>query len=277
MRWAAFAGAVLASPVAAETPLVAFLGGHGCTIGAQSADAARGAGFTSDAILALAEGALADGQAARHGDYVVLDAGLCTIRLPQITAAYTVDTPEIRAASPFVRNVYGLGGTEAVDEGCFLGGGSDLFRSLQGGDPKAGFEAYIAFVGAGIVSGDLRFYEISPLKTPFGFQIMTGETCSTVAAFDDIARSHRFIEDGFAEYVRFVGEHTVCGEDLTFQATQFIAQMQGLDFEKDLLDQPRINAWLGFEFDFITRAAGWYEGMTDIDRGVPRPPLCHVP
>ncbi|WP_375281764.1 hypothetical protein [Pseudooctadecabacter sp.] len=277
MRWAVLAGLVAAQPAWADEGLTDFLGGQGCTIGAESSAAARDAGFTSAQILALAEAALASGNAARHGNYVVLDADICTIGLPQIPSRYTVDTPDIRAASPYIREVYDLGGTETVDEGCFLGGGSDLFRSLEGGDPKAGFEAYMAFIGSGLIAGDLRFYEISPLKTPAGFQIMTGEACAAVANADDIARSHAFIDSGFADYVRFVGANTPCGENVTFQATQYIAQMQGFDFDRDLLDQPRINAWLALEFDFITRAAGWYEGMTDTDRGAPRPPLCHVP
>ena len=276
MRWAVLACLAAAQPAWADDGLTEFLGGQGCTIGGESSAAARDAGYTSAQILELAEAALAAGDAARHGNYVVLDGDICTIRLPQIPSRYSTDTPKIRAVAPFVREVYDLGGTETVDEGCFLGGGSDLFRSLEGGDPKAGFEAYIAFIGSGLTSGDLRFYEISPLKTPVGFQIMTGEACTQGANYDDINRSHDFIDSGFADYVRFVGANTPCGEDVTAGATQFAAQMQGFDFDRDLLDQPRINAWLAFEFDFITRAAGWYEGMTDTDRGTPRPPLCHV-
>ncbi len=36
------------------------------------------------------------------------------------------------------------------------------------------------------------------------------------------------------------------------------------------------NAWLLFEFQVIAMGAGWYEGMTFIERGTPRPPLCGV-
>jgi len=243
------------------------LGGHGCTLSPESVEAIVATGTPRDALLGMTETAMNQGMARQMGGFVVFERPVCTIRLPQISSRYSVDHPEIRAAAPFTRDVYDLGGVETVDEGCFIADASEVFRRLEGGDPRAGFEAFMAFMGAGLIAGDVRFYEISPLKSPVGFQILTGPRCGDVANADDIARSHDFIESHFADFVRFVGDNTPCGEAITPMAGGFTADLQGFDMAVDLLDQPQINAWLWFEMMLVTMAAGWHDGLSDTDRG----------
>jgi hypothetical protein len=151
-----------------------------------------------------------------------------------------------------------------------------LFRTLNNGDVQAANDDYMAFLGANIMSGNVRFYSPSPLSTPLGFQITTGD-CARAPNIDVINASYEFIEAGFADYVRFAGANTVCGDPVTHNASRFTAQMQGFDVNEGAPEnREQINAWLWLEFDLITKAAGWYEGMSVEHRGTPRPPLCHV-
>ena len=252
---------------AVRAQFLSFLGGHGCTLSPDSVDEAVAAGTARETIRDLTEAALQVGEAKEQGAYIVFDDDVCQVRLPDIVSKYTVDDPEIRAGSPYVQN--------EIAEGCFVEDAFTLFAELEEFDPRAGFEAFITFVGAGIISGDVRFYGTSPQSTPQGFQIVTGPDCYMAPNIEQINDSHSFIADGFADYVRLVGRATECGDPVSQEAGLFAADLQGFDHSVDVEDQPPVNAWLDFEFLFITMAAGWHEGMTDVDRGTPRPPLCH--
>lgn len=271
-----------ANPALADNPLMAFFERHGCTIGPESREAAIAEGFAHAAVDALAETALAAGDARRQRDWIVLDRSICTIRLPEITSDVSADSPEIRAIAPYRRDAFEIGGEEIVNEGCFLDDPFDLFTMLEGGDRDEGNAAYIAFVAAGIISGDVRFYAPSPLSTPAGFQLTQG-ACARAPGMEAINRSHSFIASGFGDYVRALGELEVCNGGSNFNASAFTAEMQGVDplTMRGLNPQPApeaqepINAWLFFEFDLITMAAGWHAGFSATNRGAPRPPLCH--
>jgi hypothetical protein len=261
--------ALTATPAVADPGLIDFLGGQGCTIGTDSRAAALAAGFDAAAMDALVAGTLADGRASQQGAYVVLNEATCTIRLPDITSAYTVTSPEVRAMT----SANGALG----EPGCFLSDGPTAFAALHGGDVDAGFADYIAFVGAGLISGDLRFHAPSPLATPAGFQVLTGD-CSQVPNIDAIRRSHAFLASRFGDYIRAVGAEIPCNAaGFGGGALDLPARMQGADPALPLEDQPEINAWLWFEYEMIAMAAGWHEGMTGTEKGTPRPPLCHYP
>lgn len=260
---------------AQRAEFLSFLGGHGCTLSPASVDGAEAAGTPREAIREFTAAALETGDATEQGAYIVFTPSVCQIRLPDIVSKYSVDHPVIRANSPYIRETIEGDGETIVEEGCFLADATLVFAELEDFDPRAGFDAFLAFMAAGLMSGDVRFYETSPLRTPYGFQLTAGEGCDQAPNIERINASHSFLTEGFADYVRFVGRATECGDPITLEAGLFAANLQGYDHSLEAEDQQNINAWLDFEFLFITMAAGWHEGMTDVDRGTPRPPLCH--
>lgn len=274
MRGAVFLLAcLLAGPaVADDAALLDFMGGQGCTFGTDSRAAAVAAGFDESLIDALVDDSLTDGTAVRQRAYVVLGEDICTIRLPDIQSAYTVASPEILAI------------TSAIDAyadqdvaGCFIEDAAVAFDALRGGAQGAGFDDFISFVGAGLISGEVRFYSPDILQTPISFQVTTG-ACADVPNIDAIRRSHVFVASGFGDYIRLLGSESSCdGVDSGFAAFEFPARLQGIDPNAPPENRPEINAWLFFEYDMIAFAAGWYEGMTGTEKGAPRPPLCYYP
>lgn len=269
---AGFVALAIAGPATAETPsdFMTFLGGHGCTLGSDSRAAAVASGFEPTFIDAITDAALENETAQQQGAYVVFDAQICEIRLPLIESAYDVESPEVRAITSEI-----VPDQEHGAPGCYLEDAPTMFDTLAGGERGGGFDAYIAFVGAGLVSGDLRFYETSPLRAPVSFQSVTG-ACTGVANIDAIRRSHDVLQAGFGDYIRAVGAENSCdqGAGGTLRM-RLSAEQQGYDASIEVEDQPEFNAWLWFEYDLIAMAAGWHEGMTGTERGTPRPPLCH--
>lgn len=276
MRAALALSLLLATPASANPELLDFMGGQGCTFGADRGAVARATGLSIDTINGFIARSLDDGTAVQERDYVVLGEEVCTIRLPAIESGYSVASPEIVALTSPI-DAYAADG----DPGCFLIDPLSAFDAMNGGSRGAGFADYIAFVGAGLVSGDVRFYSPSALRTPFGFQSVTGP-CAAVPDFEVINRSHAALTTGFGGYIRALGAETLCegdqSGDLPYDNSvmaRYTAEIQGADPSDKAKDQPRINAWLWFEYELIAMAAGWHEGMTGTDRGRPRPPLCH--
>jgi hypothetical protein len=130
LRWELVLLAFLSAPVAHadNSELLAFMGGQGCTIGADSRAAADRAGFGADQIDALVGTAVANGKAVQQGRYVVLGEDICTIRLPDIKSIYTVASPEIVAITSAI-DAYAADG----ERGCFLGDAPLVFDGLHGG------------------------------------------------------------------------------------------------------------------------------------------------
>ncbi|MFZ1340926.1 MAG: hypothetical protein WAS26_17940 [Paracoccaceae bacterium] len=273
MRRAVLLAFVLAARPALgdEAALIAFMGGQGCTIGADSRTAAAAAGHDAAAVDALAAAALADGRGKQEGAYVVLNEATCTIRLPDITSPYTVNSPEIVAITSAI-DAYAPEG----EPGCFIENLVDDFAALNGGDLDAGLRDFLAFTASGIIAGDLRFYSPSPLRTPISWQVVTG-ACAELQDIDAIRRSHAFIASGFGSYIRLLASETACPDGWNPRTMRFAAEIQGTDPAIPTEDQPEINAWLGFEYDLIAFAAGWHEDLTATSPGTPRPPLCHYP
>lgn len=269
--------AIAAGPAAADEALLGYMGGQGCTFGVDSMVGAVAAGFDAEEIDLLISNMLNTGQASQQGIWVVLDKTACTIRLPDIQSELTVESPEIQAIAPYIREEYDLGDGPVVDEGCFMEDAFTMFEALSGGDPDRANADYLRFLGASMIAGEARFYSTSPLSTPRGLQVMTGE-CARAPNVATIQASQAVLANKFGDFVRQVGPRTPCGEDLTYEAARIVAQLQGVDvMADDLSDEDLFNAWLYFEWTIISMAAGWYEGMSATERGTPRPPLCHYP
>lgn len=92
-------GSVIAFPASADVEkLWQFMGGQGCTVGADSRTAAVAAGFAPEEIDSAVDAVLANGTAQRQGDYILLKRQICRLRLPDgISSPYTVLSPEIVA------------------------------------------------------------------------------------------------------------------------------------------------------------------------------------
>lgn len=264
-----------AAPAAADPGLLGFMGGQGCTIGADSRAAAIAAGFDAAAIDALVAATLADGRASRQGDYVVLNEATCDIRRPDLASSFTVASPEIAAMASGIADF-------AADgfPGCFLVDAIPAFDALRGGGEGSGFFDYVNFIGAGIAAGEVSFYGPSLLSVPPGFQIVAGN-CADVPQIDAIRRSQSSLQTAFGPMIRRMGKENICGPDAWPSAT--IEQMDWLIREQG--GDPAIaknpgngaNGWMWMEIFMLTVAAGWHEGMTSTEKGTPRPPLCHYP
>jgi hypothetical protein len=268
-----FMTCLLAQPAAADDrALLDFMGGQGCTFGPDSRAAAVDAGFAEADVDAAVDKALAGGDARREGTYVVLEAQVCTIRMPEINSPYTVTSPEIAAFTSAVDAFVSEG-----QPGCFLQDAPAWFDLLKGGEQGAGFFDYADFVAAGLVSGDITLYREAPLETPRGFQIVVGD-CAKVPQIEGIRRSHAILKQSFDPIIRSWGASTVCEPFGRFprEIEDMLVRLQGGDpavYEP----QDGVNSWMQLQLFIISAAAGWHEGMTGTEKGVMRPPLCHYP
>jgi hypothetical protein len=264
---------LLAQPAAADDrALLEFMGGQGCTFGPDSRAAAVDAGFAEADIDAAVDKTLAGGDARREGAYVVLDAQVCTIRIPEINSPYTVTTPEIVAFTSAVDAFVSEG-----QPGCFLQDPLAWFDDLKGGKLGAGFLDYADFVAAGLIAGDITYYSETPLKTPRGFQIVVGD-CAKVLQIKGIQRSHALLKQSFDPIIRSLGARTVCEPIGRFprEIEDMLVRLQGGD---PAVNEPQdgVNSWMWLQIRMISIAAGWHEGLTGTVKGVMRPPLCHYP
>lgn len=260
----------------ADIEMLGILDRHGCTISEDSVQAVIDAGYSRDQLIGMGELALTSNQATAQGEYVVFGSDVCTINIPAIESRWSVSDPDILSMAPFVREEYEFSGEVIVDEGCFFEDPLNAFALLNGGDLDAGFQDYVSLLSIGIITGDLRLYSPSPLRTPVSFQLLTGD-CANVANYDDIIRSQSTISDGFDEWVRASDEYNVCAVDSFTWPPGLDARLQGYNPEVEFEDQPSVNAFMGPEWMIITLAAGWHEGASGTQRGQPRPPMCHYP
>ncbi|WP_143831224.1 hypothetical protein [Octadecabacter temperatus] len=266
----------VSTPVFADQQTFDFLARHGCTVSEESKDALANAGFLEPYTNAIIADALSRGVAKQEGAYVVLDASICTIELPDIQTTLAVGNPEIRAIAPYIRDEYEYAGETTVNEGCFLTDAVDVFTDRASGDLDRGTADYLDFLAAGIISGELRFFSPNPLATPLGFQSFAGD-CADVPNMPIVTPSHDFIASHFGQYVRAIGETSECDGPASGSALSIAAELQGLSGDRFEDPDPTFNAWLFFEYELITMAAGWHEGLSGSERGAPRPPLCHYP
>lgn len=254
----------VAMPVTAQVPLTEFLGPHGCAIGPSTEAAALEAGFEQAVIDDLKTAP----DAIRSGHWTFLPEPICQIELPQVVSEISLDDPDIQPAIS-AADAY----TEYGDPGCFLDG--QKLRNLviinRSWDREKAFQAYMRFIAAGILSGELRFYSDDPLRTPPGFQVLHG-SCAEATATDELLENHGVLRDVFVPFIETAGRPgnaADCADGDVFgtQSGQIL---------EELSKGRNTNAHLSFEMQLITFGAGWYEVMSSGGMGTPRPPLCGV-
>ncbi len=251
-----------------DVDLVTFFGGQGCTIGAESRAEALAAGIAPDAIDAFQREVLAAGRARQEGAWVVLDAATCTIRLPDFD-------PVVSLGDADIAGLISASDEYPEDPGCFGQGVFHTLKQRDGWTPDLANQRYLEFLANGIILGDLRFYGSNPLRTPPGFQVMSG-ACGEAAGADEIRANHAYISDvHFDRYIRGIGSDTPCEDKGGGPIPMVIAaEIQGADLDNAAEAQAPANVWLSVEYDIISYAAGWHQGMSASSRGTPRPPLC---
>ena len=259
MRWAIVALVLSAAGAQAQGTLTDYLAGQGCAIGPATIAGAQAHGFDRAEIEALrAEGGT------QSGEWTVLSPDQCRIELPQIEADFTLDEAGALGAIEVIK------GDEYSEPGCYLDGTvvQKFLTQRAGGDKEAGATAYFRFLGAHLVSGDLRFYSDSPLRTPYGFQVTT-DSCADVPLMPEIQRNHEILTRHFGAFLRENAQHVPCEDGETLMSPKWHGIMERLSGGKNS------NAWLSLEYYLIALGAGWVEGAGAKTKGTPRPPLCH--
>ena len=263
MKAAAMILAILASPVFADEDVLSFLAGQGCTVGPESYTE----GLSDARITAFVQSALDDNLAVDTGDYTVLDANICTMRLPEIEDAWSLDDPRIKAIISDI-DAY------PDDPGCYLSDLPRVFMDAYPGNSARANDEFIAFLAKHIATGKVRFYSPDPLRTPVSWQVVRG-ACTEVPNIDNLIATHAYVTDAnFDKYVRASGTDVPCSEGQSFTASQAALEMQGVDLTTGEGPDHAINAFLSMEFMILAWAAGFRVDMTMQDRGRLRPPMC---
>lgn len=244
--------------------LVDFFAGQGCAIGPASRAAAMAAGFSADQIDALAaEEAGRDG-AVSTGGWLVMAPTACRMRPPEIGGTVQLGDPEV-VAMISAPDAY----ADQDSPGCFVDAGMmGRLQHTRGMDADTAFEEYIRLIGRSIISGEMTFYSDSMLVTPFGFQSMTG-ICAQVPAAADIRRDHDFLIQNFDPLVRAIMTTNSCDDFMGW------VNSDGSPVPDTAPGTATSNAWMWYEVLTIAIAAGWFEGISSTEKGMPRPPLCH--
>lgn len=267
-----------ASTTAATSPTTVhdFFANQGCAIGPTTRSAALDAGFQERAIDALISTAKLDGQTIMTGDWIVLSPNKCTIRLPNPTSALALSDKEVMTATSSPGAYYNDLDWEAYsdkeDWGCFLSSQSlheNLRRSRPWDEDTISLE-YQRLIGGAIAMGHASFYSSSPLRTPPGYQILTGD-CANVPMMHEIRASYEFLRDNFDPLIRTLARSLTC--DSSASPVTVYTDDVADTFENETPP----NALLGMDIMTIAMGAGWYEGMSATTQGTPRPPLCHYP
>lgn len=212
-----------------------------------------------------AQRALSNGMAQEHAGWMVLGAEVCTMVPPTIQTKLNYNDPDV---APYISEVDAY----ADAPGCFLDAQAmqGALVVTRGWSEEEAFSEYLRMIGAGIFSGEWRFFHESPLHTPVGFQLMTG-ACADVPAAKQMRASHADMIASFDPYIRATAFHLACAEGEGYVPPNWAQIYSGLG-------QGAIeNAWQGFEVGFALMAAGWVEGVSLTDKGAPRPPLCVPP
>ncbi len=249
-----------------RTPLLEFFEGQGCTIGPESRQAARDAGFATGEIDELATVALIQDQASQEGSWLVLSSGICKIRPPDLISEAGLNDSDV------IKHFSGKDEYASVGEpGCFLAG--DVLRAgwqqSRGWTPEKAYQEYMNLLGASVISGELSFYSDDPLHTPPGIILMTGD-CADIPEMPDIRRSQRAMLEYFDELVRESAARVDCeetGEFFSYELPRIAAELSGGEIT---------NAFIFMDMMFVTMAAGWTEGTSLTEKGKARPPLCHL-
>ena len=265
----------IAAPTSAQTTpatIDEFFAGEGCAIGPTTRHAALAEGFKESDIDALVNEVKLDEHTVVTGEWVVLPPEMCTIRLPSPSGALALSDPEVMAATSSTNTYYSETYSHKDDLGCFLSSSKlhDNLRQSRGWDDYTISLEYARMLGSAIAQGNASFYSSSPLRTPPGYQLLTGE-CANAPMMPEIRESHAFLQDNFDSLIRTLGQSLACDSDTN------IVMVYNENVAGTLQEEPPSNAWQGMEIMMIAIGAGWYENMSATAPGAPRPPLCHYP
>lgn len=209
-----------------------------------------------------AKTALAMGQAQEHEGWLLIGSAFCTIVPPKITATLKATDADV---APFISAVDAF----PDDPGCFLD--SDRMRravqATRGWSEERAYIEYVRMIGAGVFSGEWRFYSDSPLRTPRSLQYTAG-TCADVPFADALAESHRDMLGGFDGFIRANAPALVCEDGGAMAFTPWAQAYEKLG------QGPIINGFHAFEISLALLGSDWVQGVGLKTKGVPRPPIC---
>lgn len=242
-----------------------YLSENGCVVGPQERMSPETSGYYPR-LREMAQTALAEGQAEQQRDWIVLGPEACTILPPVINSAYDITSPVVQR---------GIGAIDAHAEydvyGCFISG-EDMQRELMSQENLTADAAVVAYIGVladGVRSGQVSFFSDDPLRTPIGFQVLTG-VCADVPDIAEIRRSQVLMLEHFDTLVRDNATRVACdAEGNTISVTTDVAQTLA-----EVTDGEAVNAWVMMDMLMLALGAGWVEGTSATERGTPRPPLC---
>ena len=247
--------------VAQTAPDVAtYLGAQGCAVGPQTRAEALDAGIDGAAFDRFVA---ADANAVRGARWTLLSEAACTITLPKIKSALSLQDADV-AAFISAPDAY------PDDPGCYFEG----IRMLEAVGRQRGWDAdrinaeYIMLLGQSLIDGSLRFYSTDILRTPPSFLVTVGEGCADVPLVAEAAATHDLMRATFGPFMRQMSKASSCADPSRFAALMTPEQLEALS------KMGNTNAWIFFELELIAMGAGWREGMRADSKGVPRPPLC---
>ncbi|MFS8151269.1 hypothetical protein [Vreelandella titanicae] len=265
----------ITAPTSAQTTSATiddFFAGEGCAIGPTTRHAALAEGFQESDIDALVNEVKLDEHTVVTGEWVVLPPDKCTIRLPSPSGALALSDPEVVAATSSTITYYSEAYSDKEDLGCFLSSPKlhNNLRQSRGWDEYTISLEYTRMLSSAIAQGNASFYSSSPLRTPPGYQILTGD-CAYVQMMPQIRESHAFLRDHFDDLVRTLGQSLACDSDAN------LVMVYNENVAGTLEEETPSNEWQGMEIMVIAMGAGWYENRSITDPGTPRPPLCYYP
>lgn len=246
--------------------VICLLAGYGAVplwLGSLGSYGTQGCVIAPDAPRPVAaKAALVMGQAQEHDGWLLVGPAHCTIQPPQITAVLKATDPDV---APFI---------SAVDaypdsQGCFLNT-FEMQAHLQrtrGWSADRAFTEYLKMFGAGLFSGEWRFFSETPLSTPVGPQY-TGGVCADVPYAAALKQSHADMLAGFDGFIRANAPALSCEEGGSMKHTPWAQAQESAGLG------PVINGFHGFEIGLALLASDWVEGVSNSYKGLPRPPLC---
>lgn len=255
------AGAALGQDVSVEESIAAY----GCVVGPrQNIGPEPPSPELHSTLQSYANAALDAGQAERQGDWIVLGPDICTILPPEIESTHDITSPVV-ARSISAIDAY----AEFEEYGCFVSS-EEMQQDLMQQDGLTRDAAAVAYFGVlaeGVRSGRASFFSDDPLRTPMGFQVLTGD-CADVPDIEKIRRSQALMLEHFDTLVRDNAGRVACEVNrapVTVEVAQTLAE---------ITDGEAVNAWTMMDMMLLAIGAGWVDGVSATERGTPRPPIC---
>lgn len=248
--------------LAQQGKLADFYADKGCAISVATELEAAAAGFDQKTIETFRDTAARHAQAVNKGGWLLLPPDICTIRPPQIDNALELTDPDVIQAISAPQ-------PDLTQDGCTFNLETlfDTVRLARGWDDNRINLEYLRLMGASLLSGEVAFYSDSNLRTPPGFQLLTGP-CADRRDIENIRQDHDLLITFFDPLMRTNGASVEC-------ETGGLAILEVTDAGKRISDGKLTNAWLAMELMIVSMGAGWFDGQSKTSKGIPHPPFCH--